>query len=131
MASEYHIVSLDDVSTGVARRYRANIVLSDDMPRSEAIARISHAVRAIRGTQVFRHTGSRKLWAPRWPVKAKPHPVDIVILFAYLHVDDIPHAKWACRCLWVSPDLDARFRPLPIREDDVRDGIVIEWRRVR
>ncbi len=131
MASGYRIASLDDVSTGVARRYRANIVLNNDMPRPGAIALITNAVQAIREAQVFRHKEARKLWAPRWPLRAKPHPVEVVFLFVYLHDDEIPHARWVCRCLWVSPGLNHRFRPSPIREDDVRDGVVIEWRRVR
>jgi hypothetical protein len=107
--------SLKDVSTGVAKRYRAEI--ETDRHYSKAILRevIKVAVWGLRHSDYYRSALTEEIFGKQ--------EADCVFLFVYL---DRQH-MWVCRARWISPTLPERLRPMEWRGQEQLGDIVIDW----
>ena len=105
---KYRIVEEEDCSTGVARRQSIFIVLnesiSDDGTTKNEDLTIESMKRIIR-TEVAKKRGQQDAM---WFYMAKSN-------------DDYIAGNWIIRGQWVSPTLDERFRPIPLKSVD-NDG---------
>lgn len=101
------IYELTDVSHAAARRYSANILLSNNPTKPSII----QAIKEI--------TGYLK--------EKDKNPVQVVSLFVYLSIEDIQNADWICRSQWVDDKLPAQFAPRLLEGNNIGNGIVVDW----
>lgn len=116
---KHTIIAQRDVSTGVAKRYAAD-VLVDRGANLESIRAIVRVVTImLRGDRSYRDIYS--------PASQPERATDVVFLFIYLSLDDAANTNWRCRAQWVNPQMEAAFRPMPLRADEWLDDIAIDW----
>jgi len=119
----YSLLQLDDVSHATAKRYSAHIMLNSDFPKHYVQSLASEITK-----QVALETWMR---SPQLESRFKGHPADVVWLFMCRTVDDSKQANWLCRTQWISPNLEERFRPIPIASDVSAGEIGIVWSDTR
>ena len=122
-ASDYTICSENDQSTGPAKRISFDVLVhanakSQNKPMLAAIVR--HVLRAGQQSQYARNSISAKVHAGK--------PADVVWGYIYLREIDRPMAHWVCRFQWISPNLDADFRPTAFQGEGAGDGLIIDWK---
>lgn len=117
--NRYTILSLKDVSHAGAKRYTADILINGTRSKSAIRAIVVEAVGDLRSAELFRNPITRRYW--------EGLPTDVVFLFVYLSLDDVPNTNWVCRAQWIFPDLDQSARPLSFHGDESVDGIAIDW----
>lgn len=52
---------------------------------------------------------------------------DVIWVFVYNNLDDIPNVNWFCRGYWVSPNLDEKWHPREMKQNDHIEDIEIIW----
>ncbi len=119
VSNRYTIFSLKDVSHAGAKRYTADILINGTTSKSTIRAIVAEAVGDLRSAELFRNPITRRYW--------EGLPTDVVFLFVYLSLDDVPNTNWICRGQWISPDLDQSARPLSFPGDETIEGITIDW----
>jgi len=94
----FSIISMNDVSTGQAKRYRAEILVgnvNDDIVRLAIYQSTEHL------KKVVEHSSDNG--AARWG-NQKPH---LVTLFVYRNLDDKAYTSWVARTIWRDPNSEA------------------------
>ncbi len=116
----YTILSLEDVSTGGAKRYGVHLLVPPGLRDDEIEARVRTAIPALRAQRYSRNKQVESAHGRRL--------ADVVFLFVYEDVTDRPFANWICRALWVSPDLDERFAPTRLgTPDSIDTALQVQW----
>ncbi len=116
---EFEIVSLEDVSHGMAKRLSA-VVLADRHYSPETFREV--VVSAIQKARADSFVRSEL-------VKARfgDAPADVVWVYIGADMLDVNNANWICRACWINPALDPQFQPHWDKTDDVADGARIVW----
>lgn len=116
---EFEIVSLEDVSHGMAKRLSAVVLADRHYPQETFREVVVSAIRKARADSFVRSE----------LVKARfgDAPADVVWVYVGADMLDVNNANWICRACWIVPTLDPRFRPLWDETDDVVDGARIVW----
>lgn len=117
-APEYEILSLHEPSTGVAKRYSAELLIPRHYTRPSVREVVREVVRQLRSADYYRSEITKSLFGQE--------EADVIFLFVYPSLDDRRNANWVCRVQWVNDNLDQRFRPLGIGGERI-DGIAIQW----
>lgn len=121
-ASDFSIHAEQDVSHANARRIGLDIVVHPGnkpiyKPLLGAIVRA--ALKRGQSSQYHRDEISERVLGGR--------PVDVVWGFVYLRDIDRVSASWTCRFQWISPSLEAAWRPLAFEGEQDGSGLVIDW----
>lgn len=116
---EYIELSLDDASYTGAKRYAANLLINSGLSKESIKKIIKDTTEEIKNRQFYRN----ELVKQRWDEK----PAQVVWLYVYESVKDVPQANWICRTSWIDKNLDESFRPVKFVGNDKINGIDIEW----
>lgn len=111
----YEYRSLKDVSTGVAKRYTANI--ETDRHYQKAILReiVKEVVWELRHNDYYRSAITEEIFGQQ--------EADCVSVFVYL---DRQHTN-ICRAQWISSTLPEKLRPLKWSGQEMVGDILIDW----
>lgn len=121
-ASDYSIHAEQDVSHANARRIGLDIVVHPgNKPVNKPLlgAIIRAALKEGQSSQYHRDAISERVLGGR--------PVDVVWGFVYLRDIDRASASWTCRFQWISPSLEAPWRPHAFEGEQDGSGLVIDW----
>ena len=91
----FSIISLDDISTAQAKRYRAEILVGN---ANNDVARMAIYQATEHLKYVVEHSSNRQ--ATYWRDQ-QPH---MIILFVYRDLDDKAHTNWIARSIWRDPN---------------------------
>lgn len=117
----FTIVSLEDASWGLAKRYGAKVLTDSHYPKAVLREVIKKATWDIRQSKFYRsrlvesHFGEQE--------------ADCVFLFVYLDLRDLQQYNWLCRTSWIRPGLPAIARPLGLNGDEWLGEIEIGWNK--
>jgi hypothetical protein len=116
---KYEILSQADVSTGVAKRYAADILTDRHYSKAAIREIIKEATWELRRSVYYRSAITEANFGQQ--------EADCVFLFVYFDQRDKQLNSWICRAQWISPDLPDKFRPSAWRGQERLDDIVIDW----
>jgi hypothetical protein len=118
-SSDYTLVSTEDVSHALAKRYSIKIVLNRPMAKPELAA----VVRDMTARTAKRRYSRNAMVKGRWG----DTDAHVVWTFIYASAADEKKANYTCRSLWIDPTLDSKHAPSPLAGEDVGDGIIVDW----
>jgi ABC-type uncharacterized transport system substrate-binding protein len=116
---EYTELSLYDASYVGAKRYAANLLINPGLSKKSIKKIIKDTTEEIKNRQFYRN----ELVKQRWGEK----PAQVVWLYVYESLKDVPQANWICRTSWIDKNLDKFFKPAKLVGNDEINGIEIEW----
>ncbi len=120
-SSDYTLVSTEDVSHGMAKRYSIKVVLNRPMTKPELAA----VIRDMTAKTAKRRYSRNAMVKGRWG-EADAH---VVWAFIYASAADEKKANYTCRSLWIDPSLDGEYAPIPLAGEDVGDGTIVDWKQ--
>ncbi|OPY17702.1 MAG: TIR domain protein [Methanomethylovorans sp. PtaU1.Bin073] len=103
ISTDYGVVTEKDVSFGFVRRCFINVLMDNAYPKCEIKEALKEIIFSLRQNN------------------------DVIWIFAYNKLDDIPKTNWFCRGYWVSPNLDQRWHPGKMEPNDQIEDIQIIW----
>jgi hypothetical protein len=115
----YEIVRLQDISTGLAKRYKAFILLNEFYSRQAIREIIDEVTDQIKQETYQRNPQAKEKW--------QDSSAHVVVLYLGCNPDDIRTANWLCRTQWVDPELPDESSPIPLNGDEEHQGIEIVW----
>ncbi len=115
----YYEVHSQDVSTGFAKRYQADIVTAPHYSRAALREVIKQATWELRHSSFSRSEQVEACFGDQ--------PADCAFLFVYPSAQDAQQTNWRCRAAWVRPDLPEAARPLGWGGDEWLGDIEIDW----
>lgn len=118
-SSEYTILELGDGSTGLAKRYSANILLGREYSKPEILSIAKRAITDIKFNEYYRNTITKKYWTGK--------EAQVVWLYLYLSLDDVGQTNWVCMAQWVSESYLHQFPSIKISGKNLDNGIVVKW----
>lgn len=118
-SSDYTLVSTEDVSHGMAKRYSIKVVLNRPMTKPELAA----VIRDMTAKTAKRRYSRNVMVNGRWG-DADAHVIWTLI---YASAADEKKANYTCRSLWIDPSLDGKYAPSPLAGEHVGDGIIVDW----
>jgi hypothetical protein len=118
-SSEYTILELGDGSTGVAKRYSANILLGREYSKPEILSIAKRAITDIKFNEYYRNAITEKHWTGK--------EAQVVWLYLYLSLDDVGQTNWICMAQWVSESYLHKFPSIKINGEYLDNGIVVSW----
>ncbi len=116
---KYTILSLQDASHGTAKRYSANILVSESSTATEIYQIIREVTDDLKHREYYRNDLVRQRW--------KGTPAQVVFLFIYRMLDDFRTTSWICRSLWIDKNLPSQFAPFRHGGEDIGDNIIVDW----
>jgi len=119
VTNKYTILSFQDVSHGVAKRYSADLLVNGRITKSDVKQIVKEVTDNLRGREYYRNELVKARWAGT--------PAHVVWLFVYASQDDVANTNWICRTQWLSETLAPEFGPLKLTGNDMVDQIVIDW----
>ncbi|MGM8932820.1 DUF4365 domain-containing protein [Salinicola halophyticus] len=120
-SSDYTIVSTEDVSHGMAKRYSIKVVLNRPMAKPELAA----VVRDLTARTAKRRYSRNAMVQGRWG----DTDAHVVWTFIYASAADEKKANYTCRSLWIDPNLDGNYAPTLLAGENVGDGIIVDWKQ--
>jgi hypothetical protein len=116
---KYTILSHEDISLGIVKRYKASILT--DSHYSKAILRevIKKVTSELRCSTFYRSALVEERFGEQ--------EADSVFLFVYLDKQDVQTCNWVCLTSWTRPDGPDQLSSLPGTSEQL-EGIQIEWR---
>jgi hypothetical protein len=117
----YTILTLEDVSHAIAKRYSANILIKQDLTKEEIKNIIIKATEDIKKKQYYRNDMTRERWDNL--------PANIVWLFVYKFLEDYLTTNWICRSSWIDPNLKKDFRPHSFNTGEFIKDIELDWNK--
>jgi len=118
--SDYTILSLRDVSHGVAKRYSANILLNKEYSKPEIVSMVKNITEELKNREYYRNHLIKQHW--------KGKNAQVVWLYLYLSLDDLDNTSWICQSQWIDKHLDSKFAPSKIEGEDIGNGIILKWK---
>jgi len=115
----YSILALRDVSHAGAKRYSANVLVSETSSNDDIVQTIHHVTQDLRHSEYYRSEQVRRHWEGK--------PAHVVFLFLYRTLEDVRTTNWVCRSLWIDKTLSPQFAPPHLQGEDVGKDIVVDW----
>jgi hypothetical protein len=115
----YEYLNLSDVSTGVAKRYSADILTDRHYAMETLREVIKEAIWELRRSDYYRSAITETHFGQQ--------EADCVSLFVYLARQDRQLHNRIGRAQWISPELPEKFRPMTWSGQDRLGDIVIDW----
>jgi len=119
IGNKYTILSLRDVSTALAKRYSANILLNGEFTRTEIVQVVRDITEELKTREYYRNDFARARWSG-----VQAHAV---WLFIYPCIDDVRNVNWVCRSQWVSGSVSPIFSPHRLVGSDIGNSITVDW----
>jgi hypothetical protein len=116
----YEILGLSDVSTGVAKKYSADILTDRHYTRTTLREVIKEAIWELRHSDYYRSGITEKYFGQQ--------EADCVFLLVYLDREDKQVHNWFCRAQWISPDLSEKLKPMVWNGQEKLGDIAIDWK---
>lgn len=115
----YSVLKHDDISVGIAKRYRLEVLINGTLTKAEIAAVVRQLVVEYAGSRYYRD----RIVAQKWG----DSDASIIYLFVYLTLDDREDINWICRCLWVDGDYpEGQPRP-QLSGENIGGGVVADW----
>ncbi len=115
----YTVLEHSDISHGLAKRYRSNILLEGCLDKGAIKRVIIEINNKFRQSNYYRN----KLAEARWQEKE----ADTISLFMYKSIQDLQHVDWICRTQWMHPNLEKSGRLMEMKGETISDGTVVDW----
>ncbi len=112
-------ISQSDNSTGIAKRYSANVVTDRHYGKAAIREVIKETIWELRHSDYYRSDITRVLFGDQ--------EAEVVWLFVYLDESDREQHNWICRAQWISENLTGPARPKDLNGNDHIGAINIEW----
>ncbi len=120
-SNDYTLVSTEDISHGMAKRYSIRVALNRPMSKPELAA----VIRDMTAKTAKRRYSRNKMVKGRWG-EADAH---VVSTFIYGSAADEKRNNYICRSLWIDQSLDDEYAPTPLIGEDIGDGIIVNWQQ--
>ena len=117
--NSYAVLSLSDVSHGTAKRYSANILISESLAKTQIYRVIQEVTEDLKSREYYRSDLIKQRW--------KGKPTQVIFLFIYQTLDDIRTTSWICRSLWIDENLPSQFAPIRHKGEDIGFDTVVDW----
>lgn len=117
--STYKILSLQDISTGVCKRYSASILIPDSSTVNQTNTLIKSAIQDIKKREYYRNEMTK--------ISFSGTPAKVVALFIYQDIADYKNTNWICRSVWTDPSSSHDLNTLKFDGDNLGDNIVVHW----
>jgi len=116
----YEVLSSRDVSTALAKRYRAEILTDPHYSKASLREVVKKATWELRQETFHRSEQAENWFGSR--------PTDCVLFFVFPDARDRQQNNWICRAFWIRPDLPEDRKPCPLLGDIEWIGeIAINW----
>lgn len=115
----FSVLELEDVSTALAKRYSANVLMQGDPTQSRIREVVRQATEVVKSQTHYRNRLREEYWGDR--------EAHVVWLFVYTSLEDVGPVNWVCRSLWIDPGLDDRARPSGVGYEEELNGILVDW----
>jgi hypothetical protein len=120
--NSYSLVTVNDISTVQAKRYRADIIVGKNVSRSRVRLTVYEANQAL----MRRIEHMSDLMESRWGSQ-QPH---LITLFVYQDTDDVANRNWIARTLW--RDVNSKAAHLVNwKTNDFTDDVLIDFKDER
>ena len=123
---EFDLVSQDDASVGIAKRYRAEVLVNPYYSKAMVREVIKTVTWNLRQSNFYGSQSAEQRFGTR--------TADVVSLFFYTSLSDKQSTNWICRAQWINPSLHPTSRPieikgedLPLDSNEILGDIRIDW----
>ncbi len=114
----YSILSWRDVSHGNAKRYSANVLVSETSTKLDIFQIIREVTNQLKHREYYRNEIVKRRWENK--------PAQVIFLFIYRTLDDVRNTSWIFRSLWIDENLPSQFAPTQIGGEPIGDNIVVD-----
>lgn len=115
----YSVLKHDDISVGIAKRYRLEVLINGTLTKAEIAAVVRQLVVEYAGSRYYRDSVVAQKWGDS--------DASIISLFVYLTLDDREDINWICNCLWVDRDYPADLPRPQLTGENIGGGVVADW----
>lgn len=115
----YSVLKHDDISVGIAKRYRLEVLINGTLTKAEIAAVVRQLVVEYAGSRYYRNSIVAQKWGNS--------DASIISVFVYLTLDDKEDINWICRCLWVDDDYPKDQPRPPLTGENIGGGVVADW----
>ena len=116
---QWELLSLRDVSFGLAKRLSATVLTDKHYTQDTLRAILAEVVPRIRSDPYVRN----RLVGAQWGKS----PAHVVWVHLGLDMGDVKDFNWICMACWIDPDLEKNYRP-SWHYDELYDDIMIKWK---
>lgn len=116
---KYTIVSTEDISYSMAKRYSFRIVLNGTFTKREIATIVRQQTMDGARRRYYRNHLTAQTWGDT--------DAHVIWTFIYPSIQDLANNNLICRSLWISPDLSEQWRPSAFDGENVGDGIIVDW----
>lgn len=113
------VIGPDDVSHGLAKRYRYSVIINGTANRME----IASIIRQVTASGIKRRYNRSEIAERRWG-NAVAH---VVWVFVAPSAVDHARSNYVCNSQWIDADLEPEARPIRLEGVDIGNGIVLRW----
>ncbi len=117
--SHFTTVSVYDISTAAAKRYRAEILVGNHVNTDIVRLAIYQATQHFKGVVEHSSLHREQQWGNQ-----EPH---LITLFVYKDLDDLAHTNWVARSLWRDAKSEAAKLVKLYKEHDCVEDIKIQF----
>lgn len=114
----YTLLEQQDVSTGIAKRYCANVLTDRHYSTATVREIISKVIWELRSSKFYRSNLVEQQYGEQ--------EADCIFAFVFSDVEDFKTYNWMCQAIWIRPSLPPMARPL-VRGKEQFGDINIEW----
>jgi hypothetical protein len=116
---EYTVLSLQDVSHDLAKRYAAHILLNRDFTKDDIIPVIKDVTNSLKNREYYRNQQHEERWR-----NTEAH---VIWIYLYLSPDCHNRDNWICMTQWISKKLSPHFAPIQLDGETIDGDIVVKW----
>jgi len=115
----FTIFKIDDTSHGAAKRYSLDIVLNNNMNKSEIAAIVRQVTNEGKKSRYSRNHIVDGVWG-----NSDAH---VVWTFIYPSAEDHARNNYICRSIWIDDDLRPEFRPMSFDGENIGNNVIVDW----
>lgn len=117
--NRYHVLQIEDVSHGTAKRYSADLLVNETLDKHEIRQIVRAETEILKVKEIYRNEQTESRWRGK-----RAH---VVWLFLFSSREDFADYNPFCRSQWIDDELSSRSSPTRLKGDDAIDNIVIDW----
>ncbi|MFX0173839.1 MAG: hypothetical protein ACFE9L_18300 [Candidatus Hodarchaeota archaeon] len=118
----WSIHKLNDVSSGVAKRYRAVVWIDRHYSKETIRKLIPEVIEDVKRREYYRNARFERRW--------KNKPAQVIWLFFASNTEDVKMVNWICRVSWIDSNLPKSFRPTRLsKNSEIENEIEIVWNK--
>nr|WP_320010113.1 DUF4365 domain-containing protein [uncultured Desulfobulbus sp.] len=120
-STEYTLISTEDVSHGLAKRYSVRIVLNRSMTKPEMAVVVREVTARTAKRRYSRDDIVKRQWGDT--------DAHVVWTFVFSSAEDEKRSAYVCRSEWIDSKLSPDASPLKLIGEDIGDGIIVDWEK--